>query len=355
LSAQEIGRAGVKTGAMKKHLLAFVMGALAFVLPAIASADSVTVVNLEKTPLKFFLRCGSGDWGSVLTLPPIDHKGWTCANSRVSLKIGTTNPDGSVTEKEISLTDGGIYALVKPSTNNYVALDMNFMVVVRNASSLKLNFTRACGNVEAKRMSVAAKDFTWIFAGNPPECSPYTASIETNANDGSRTTVARPMALGNFYTINWNGARQAWDIQAERSSGGAANSEGNAIAGTPEPRPTRAQIVAIAPIVAAPGMAAGSVKCGQYVSTGSVLTWQSFLNGSLHARGSLRITKVDGNYFEAIQTAENAGTNQTQMFGMINDSFIGMLNPNSAEAWIGNCSTSNIRGVVKQYTFTFNK
>jgi hypothetical protein len=212
---------------MKKRLLALVMGALAFALPAIASADSIKVGNLEKKPLKFFLRCGSGDW-NLFTLAPIQNKSWSCANTRVSLKIGTTNPDGSVTEKEISLRDGGIYALVKPgSTNNYVAYDTNFMVVVINASSRKLRFTRACSNLSATSMSVAAKDFTWIYAGSPPVCSPYTASIETNASDGSRTTVSRPMALGNVYTINWNEARQAWDIQAQRSGGGEANSEGN--------------------------------------------------------------------------------------------------------------------------------
>lgn len=99
------------------------------------------------------------------------------------------------------------------------------------------------------------------------------------------------------------------------------------------------------------GSAMGNAgNCGQYISTGSVLTWRSFLNGSLHSQGELRITKVDGNYFEAIQT-EN-GMNQVQMYGMTNDNFVGLLNPNSDEAWIGQCSTSNINGFVKQYTFT---
>jgi hypothetical protein len=208
---------------MKKRLLALVMGAVVLALPVLASADTVKVGNLEKKPLKYSVRCGSGDW-TLDTLNPLQNKNWTCANSRVSLQIGTTNGDGSVTEKTIALTDGVTYALVKPgSTNDYIAYDTNLMVVIVNSSSRTLTFTRGCNGVAPAAATVAAKDYTWVFAGNPPVCSPYTASIETNASDGSQTTVSRPMALGNIYTINWNDARQAWDIQEERQGAGATN------------------------------------------------------------------------------------------------------------------------------------
>jgi hypothetical protein len=97
------------------------------------------------------------------------------------------------------------------------------MVVIVNSSSRTLTFTRGCNGVAPAAATVAAKDYTWVFAGNPPVCSPYTASIETNASDGSQTTVSRPMVLGNIYTINWNDARQAWDIQEARQGAGATN------------------------------------------------------------------------------------------------------------------------------------
>ena len=208
---------------MKKRLLALVMGAVVLALPALASADTVKVGNLEKKPLKYSVRCGSGNW-KLDTLNPLQNRNWTCANSRVSLQIGTTNDDGSVTEKTIALRDGVTYALVKPgNTNDYIAYDTNLMVVIVNTSSRKLTFTRSCGRVASTALTVAAKDYSWVYAGNPPECSPYTAAIETNANDGSQTTVSRPMALGNIYTINWNDARQAWDITEARQGGGATN------------------------------------------------------------------------------------------------------------------------------------
>jgi opacity protein-like surface antigen len=208
---------------MKKRLLALVMGAVVLALPALASADTVKVGNLEKKPLKYSIRCGSGDW-TLDTLNPLQNKNWTCKNSEVSLQIGTTNSDGSVTEKTIALKDGITYALVKPgNTNDYTAYDTNLMVVVVNASTRKLTFTRSCSRVASKALTVAAKDYSWVYAGSPPECSPYTASIETDANDGSQTTVSRPMTLGNIYTINWNDAHQAWDIQEARQGGGATN------------------------------------------------------------------------------------------------------------------------------------
>jgi hypothetical protein len=210
-------------GGMKKRLLALVMGAVVLALPALASADTVKVGNLEKKPLKYSVRCGSGDW-MLDTLNPLQNKNWTCKNSEVSLQIGTTNSDGSVTEKTIALRDGITYALVKPgNTDDYTAYDTNLMVVVVNASTRKLTFTRSCSRVASTPMTVAAKDYSWVYAGSPPQCSPYTASIETDATDGSQTTVSRPMTLGNIYTINWNDARQAWDIQEARQGGGATN------------------------------------------------------------------------------------------------------------------------------------
>jgi hypothetical protein len=212
---------------MTKRILALALGALFLALPAIASADTVKVGNLEKKPLKFSLRCGDGNW-SLFSLDPLQNKDWSCANTSVSLKIGTTNSDGSVTEKTLNLRNGVTYALVKPgSTNDYVAYDTNLMVVVVNTSTRPLTFTRSCGNVSPTAMTVAAKDYSWIYAGSPPVCSPYMASIATNASDGSQTTLSRPMALGNLYTMTWNDARQAWDIQAQRQGGGTANGDGN--------------------------------------------------------------------------------------------------------------------------------
>jgi hypothetical protein len=212
---------------MKKRLLALVMGAVVVAFPALASADSVKVGNLEKKPLKYSVRCGDGVW-KLDTLNPLQNRNWTCADSRVSLQIGTTNSDGSVTEKTIALRNGVTYALVKPgSTNDYTAYDTNLMVVVVNASSRSLKFSRSCANVAPTTMTVAAKDYSWIYAGNPPVCSPYTASIETNASDGSQTTVSRAMALGNIYTLSWNDARQAWDIQQAQQGANATNANAN--------------------------------------------------------------------------------------------------------------------------------
>ncbi len=212
---------------MKKRVLAFVMGAVVVALPALASADTVKVGNLEKKPLKYSVRCGDGNW-KLDTLNPLQNRNWTCANSQVSLQIGTTNSDGSVTEKTIALRNGITYALVKPgSTNDYTAYDTNLMIVIVNASSRKLTFTRSCSNMSPAALTVAAKDYSWVYAGSPPQCSPYTASIETNGSDGSQTTVSRPMALGNIYTLNWNDARQAWDIQEARQGADATNANGN--------------------------------------------------------------------------------------------------------------------------------
>jgi hypothetical protein len=209
---------------MKKRLVALVMGAVVFALPALASADSVKVGNLEKKPLKYSVRCGSDGAWKLDTLNPLQNRNWTCANSKVWLQIGTTNNDGSVTEKTIALNNGITYALAKPgNTNDYTAYDTNLMVVVVNSSSRKLTFTRSCSGVATTAMTIAPKDYSWIYAGSPPVCSPYTASIETDASDGSQTTVSRPMALGNIYTINWNDARQAWDIQEARQGAGATN------------------------------------------------------------------------------------------------------------------------------------
>lgn len=209
---------------MKKRLLALVMGAVVVALPALASADTVKVGNLEKKPLKYSVRCGPDGTWKLDTIDPLQNRNWTCANSQVYLQIGTTNNDGSVTEKTIALKDGITYALAKPgSTNDYTAYDTNLMVVVVNASSRQLTFSRACNGVSATSMTVAPKDYSWIYAGSPPVCSPYTASIATSAGDGSQTTISRPMALGNIYTINWNDARQAWDIQEARQGAGATN------------------------------------------------------------------------------------------------------------------------------------
>ncbi|HEX3469487.1 MAG TPA: hypothetical protein VHT05_15505 [Candidatus Elarobacter sp.] len=206
-----------------KKLFALVMGAAVVALPLAASADTVKIGNLEKKPLKFSLRCGNGKY-SLFSLNSLQNKNWTCANSAVSLQIGTNNSDGSVTEKEYSLKSGGEYALVKPGgEHDYVAYDTNLMVVVVNTSSHSLVFNYSCSNVSPTSLTVAAKDFGWIYAGSPPECSPYTAAIETNGSDGSKTTVSRPLALGNLYTLSWNDARQAWDIQEQRQGANATN------------------------------------------------------------------------------------------------------------------------------------
>lgn len=211
-----------------KKLFALVMGAAVVAFPLLASADTVKVGNLEKKALKYSVRCGQdGNW-KLDTIDPLQNRSWTCANSAVWLQIGTTNSDGSVTQKVIALRNGVTYALAKPgSTNDYTAYDTSLMVVVVNASSRKLTFSRACNGVRATSMTVSPKDYSWIYAGSPPVCSPYTASIETNASDGSQTTISRPMALGNIYTINWNDARGAWDIQEARQ--GANSTDASAV------------------------------------------------------------------------------------------------------------------------------
>lgn len=99
---------------------------------------------------------------------------------------------------------------------------------------------------------------------------------------------------------------------------------------------------------------ADTVMCRDYIAVGSVLQWTSYLNGAEHAQGELQITKVDGSYFEAIQTASNSDS-RVQMYGATFQDFISVLNPSHDEAWMGNCSSSGVNGVVDQYTFTFTR
>lgn len=105
--------------------------------------------------------------------------------------------------------------------------------------------------------------------------------------------------------------------------------------------------------IASPAIA-DDVMCRNYVALGSVFEWTSYLNGSEHAQGELRITKVDGDYFEAIQTSPNSNS-RVQMYGATFENFISVLNPSHDEAWMGNCTSAGVNGVVDQYTFTFTR
>lgn len=208
---------------MTKRILALALGALVFALPAIARADTVTVGNLEKKPLKFSLRCGNGDW-SLFTLNSLQNKNWTCANSRVSLQIGTTNADGSITEKTSSLQNGVTYALVKSgNTNDYIAYDTRYMIVVINTSKRSLKYVRTCSG-SSSTITVAAADYAWAYAGDPPDCNAYSVAIATTGNDGSETTISKSLALGSVYSLSWSDQRQAWDISgAKQPTAGNGN------------------------------------------------------------------------------------------------------------------------------------
>jgi hypothetical protein len=81
--------------------------------------------------------------------------------------------------------------------------------------------------VAARTLRVQPNDFSWIYFGTRPQCSPFVASIDTMANDGSKTTIARPLVGENLYTLSWNDGRQAWDIQAVRQGGGTAVNDAN--------------------------------------------------------------------------------------------------------------------------------
>lgn len=224
---------------MMMRLTALLTGVLAFasLLPVPARADSgVQIGNLEKKPLNFSLRCaGGGDW-HTFSLNSLDYKwydasSWNgnCGSDRYELRIGTRESDGSVMEKTLPLVTGQSYALVKQGTTNaYYAYDIRRMVVVANKSSRQLTFHYGCSGVAQKTARVSSNDFIWIYAGDPAVCSPYQASVDTTGNDGSTTTITRPMALQNIYLLSWNDTRQAWDIQETKQGGGpAARSDAN--------------------------------------------------------------------------------------------------------------------------------
>jgi len=203
--------------------------------PLAAGADgSVQVGNLYTSSLKFSLRCvGDSDWHEF-SLDSVAYKNYSAASWNGScdgdyqLRIGTTKSDGSVNENVVRLKPGHGYVLAKPGdTMEYTAYDARTMVVILNKSSRQLKFTYGCSGVAQRPLTVAARNITWIHFGSPPECSPYMASIETTANDGSSTTVSKPLVPDNAYSLSWNDARQAWDIQVEKQGGGQANDANN--------------------------------------------------------------------------------------------------------------------------------
>jgi hypothetical protein len=212
-------------------LSAVVMTALLSVAPPAARADTgVQIGNLEKKTLKFSLRCAGDNSWHTFSLNSIEYKwfdapDWngSCNSGSFELRIGTTEADGSVTEKVVPLRNGESYALVKPGgTNDYTAYDIRSMVVIANKSDRQLALTWGCSGVTPRTLRVSPNDFSWIHFGTPPQCSPYMASIDTTANDGSKTTIARPLVGQNLYVLSWNSGRQAWDIQTVRQGGGAA-------------------------------------------------------------------------------------------------------------------------------------
>ena len=212
-------------------LSAVVAGALLCGIPSVASADTgIQIGNLGKKPLRFSLHCAGDSAWHAFTLNSLDYKWFSegdwngdCNSGAYELRIGTTEPDGSVTEKVVRLTRGESYALVKPgSTNDYTAYDIRRMVVLVNKSSRQLSLSYGCPGVQSRTLRVSSNDFSWIYFGSSPQCSPFVASIDTTANDGSRTTIARPLIGQNLYLLSWNDGRQAWDIQTIRQGGGAA-------------------------------------------------------------------------------------------------------------------------------------
>ena len=215
---------------------ALLSGALLCMVPSAASADTgIQIGNLEKKALKFSLHCaGDNDWHSF-SLNSIEYKWFSegdwngsCNSGSYELRIGTTERDGSVTEKIVQLSRGQSYALVKPgSTNDYTAYDIRRMVVLVNQSTRQLSLAYGCSGVAARTLRVPPNDFSWIYFGTRPQCSPFVASIDTMANDGSKTTIARPLVGENLYTLSWNDGRQAWDIQAVRQGGGTAVNDAN--------------------------------------------------------------------------------------------------------------------------------
>jgi hypothetical protein len=106
--------------------------------------------------------------------------------------------------------------------------------------------------------------------------------------------------------------------------------------------------------IASPALAQQDVSCADLIAVGSVLQWTSYSNGSEHAQGALHITKVDGDYFEAIQTSAS-NDSRVQMYGATYRSFISVLNPSHDEAWMGECTTEGVSGIVGQYSFTFTR
>jgi hypothetical protein len=205
-------------------------------VPSVAQADTgIQIGNLEKKPLKFSLRCAGDSAWHPFSLNSIEYKWFSegdwngnCDSGSYELRIGTTERDGSVTEKIVAMQRGESYALVKPgSTNDYTAYNIRSMVVLVNQSSRQLTLSYGCSGVSSRTLRVNPNDFSWIFFGARPACSPFVASIETTANDGSKTTIARPLVGQNLYTLNWNSGRQAWDIETVRQGGGTAVNDAN--------------------------------------------------------------------------------------------------------------------------------
>jgi len=66
------------------------------------------------------------------------------------------------------------------------------MVVIVNSSSRKLTFTRACNGVAPAAATVAPKDYTWVFAGNPPSARrTRPRSRPTRATGARRRSAVR--------------------------------------------------------------------------------------------------------------------------------------------------------------------
>jgi hypothetical protein len=214
------------------------MSVLAFALafaPTAAKADgTVQIGNLYTGSLKFSLHClGDNDWHEFslnsLQFNSYSSANWNgnCGGSDYELRIGTNMSDGTVSESVVRLSPGQNYVLAKPGdTNKYTAYDARTMIVLINQSTRTLSLSYACSGDSSTNLSVSAQNYSWIHLGSTCKL-PLTASIETLANDGSKTILSRPLAPENTYTLSWNDTRQAWDIEAAKQGGGAAVNDGN--------------------------------------------------------------------------------------------------------------------------------
>jgi hypothetical protein len=214
---------------MNIRLIALLAGALTVMAPAMAKADSnaTWIYNVEPTPLRFTVRCITGDtsWhelqvgpGAYRSVYADDWKGY-CGSS-YEASFGTNQSDGSVTQQFARLASGHVYVLVKTRSVGYTVHDGNAMIVVANASSRPLPLNIFCSNVAGTRLPVGANARSWMYTGNPSACSPYFGSVVDVAGQPAALPTT-PMPNGYIYTLTWNDDAQSWNMRSTRLGTGA--------------------------------------------------------------------------------------------------------------------------------------